>query len=306
MDSMWRFVHLTDTHLGADSDGNGNHRLIRTRMPAIISCLRRDLQQLQPDFLLTTGDLASLHMRDSVFAARDLLDSLGCPYFPVGGNSDFTHENAREWFVDAFHAQLPVRDTVYSFTHRGLHFCVLDPWWQWADGAICPFSQGDIQRPVWAIPPHQLEWLSDDLKAHCDTPTMLAMHYPASPLPDRMGQRDGVDRGHLANGEMLMRLLRNFKQVRAIFCGHAHMNCVHEAHGITQISTSSLIEFPNEFRVVEVYEDHLELRCCGLSDTAFAVNSLVEGNEWTAGEKSDREVMIPFENSPMRAAAVAS
>ena len=108
---MWRFVHLTDMHLGSATDGEWNNRFVCTMMPEVISCLRRDLAKINPDFLLVTGDIVSQQTRDATYAARDLLDSLHIPYYPAGGNHDFLTEETRAQFIEAFGAHLPDGDS---------------------------------------------------------------------------------------------------------------------------------------------------------------------------------------------------
>jgi len=296
---MWRFIHLTDVHLGSLIDGEWNNRFVCTMMPEVISCLRRDLAKLQPDFLLVTGDIVSQKSRDAAFASRDLLDSLHIPYYPTGGNHDFVSEHTRSLFLEVFGAHLPEGDTVYSFTHKGLHFCVLDPWWKWSDGTLCACSEASVAESIdfslagarWAIPPHQFAWLEDDLEEHPE-PTILAMHYPAIPIPKRMHRPGMKDAGCLDNGDLLLDVLQRFPQVRAIFSGHVHMNFVEYRGGLTHIVTSSLPEYPTEYRDVRVLPDRLEISTLGLSDESFAARSLIPGHEWIAGEESDREATI--------------
>ena len=89
------------THLGSQVHNTRNGRIESVLIPELISCLRRDLSELQPDFLIVTGDIARPDSRDAVFAARDLMDSLGFPYYPMGGSSDFCYEQSRQWFTEA-------------------------------------------------------------------------------------------------------------------------------------------------------------------------------------------------------------
>ena len=296
---MWRFIHLSDPHLGSQIDGKWNNRFTCTMMPDVIGCLRRDLAELDPDFILATGDIASQQTRDAMFAARDLMDSLGFPYYPMGGNHDFMVEDSRQWFLEAFDARLPVRDTVYSVTHKDLHFCVLDAWWKWSDGGLCPFRENDANQTMdhtledeWAVPPHQFAWLEDDLRRHHGTPTVVAVHYPAVPIPARMRRPNMMDAGTLSNGALLIEFLQRYPQVKVIMSGHVHMHFIETQGRITQVVTASLPEYPVEYRDIHVYEDRLELYTRGLSDTSFARRSLIDGNEWTAGEESDRAATI--------------
>ena len=119
---MWRFLHVSDPHLGSMTDTGWNNHVICGLMPEVIGCLKRDIQENPPDFMLVTGDLSIEPSRDSIFAARDLLDSFGVPYYPSGGDLDFRLPESRNWFLDAFDASLPGLATYYSFTHKGPAF----------------------------------------------------------------------------------------------------------------------------------------------------------------------------------------
>ncbi len=299
---MWRFVQVSDPHLGSQVDGIWNNNFICTMMPDVISCLRRDLAELNPDFILLTGDIASQQTRDAMFAARDLCDSLGFPYYPMGGNHDFCLRQSRDWFRDAFMEHLPNGETFYSYDHKNLHFCVLDPWWKLSDGKLREYltegpdiKMGDMTIGVtWAVPDSQLEWLEKDLSENKDKPAILAVHYPAIPLPKRM-LRPGVnDAGYLENGNALIDVLKAHPKTTAIMSGHVHMHYIEEVDDITQITTGALPEFPVEYRDVHVYKDRLEVYTRGLSNKSFAKRSLIEGKEWTSGEPGDRKKVIPL------------
>lgn len=299
---MWRFVQVTDPHLASAHDGVWNNRFLCTMMPAVMQRLREDLARLQPDFILASGDICSHQSREAMFEARDIMDSLGIPYYPMGGNHDFVVEDSRDWFLDAFAAHLPVRSTVYSFTHKNLHFCVLDAWWLWSDDTLSPISEKSVAARLdmtlkgarWAIPPHQFEWLKQDLRQHSDLPTVIAVHYPAVPIPERMRRPDFKDSGCLDNGDLLLKILKRHPQVKAIFSGHVHLHFIEDLGGIVQIATGSLPEYPTEYRDVRVFEDRMEVSTLGLSDPAYAQRSLIPGHEWTSGTPQDREVVIPL------------
>lgn len=297
---MWRFVQVSDPHLGSTRDGKWNNGFLCTMMPDVMRCLKRDLAPLKPDFILATGDIASQQTRDAMFAARDLMDSLGFPYYPMGGNHDFVLEKSRQWFLEAFHAHLPVKNTYYSFTHKNLHFAVLDAWWLWSDGTLSPVSERsvarhqhiDLQGARWALPPEQLEWLDRDLSKHGDTPTMVVCHYPAIDIPERMCRPGMQNAGKLENGDLLLDVMGRHGSVKAMIAGHVHMHFIEPVDGVLHITTGALPEYPTEFRVFDVYDDRVEVTTKGLSDTSFAARSLIPGNEWTAGTPQDRTATI--------------
>ena len=71
---MWRFIQISDPHLGSQLDGVWNNGFICSMMPDVMRCLKRDLEDLELDFILVTGDIASQRSCESVFAARDLIE----------------------------------------------------------------------------------------------------------------------------------------------------------------------------------------------------------------------------------------
>jgi len=300
--AMWRFVHLSDPHLASQRDGEWNNRFLCSMMPEVMACLRKDLAPLRPDFILVTGDVCSRQTHPAMLEARDQMESLGFPYYPMGGNHDFVLEDSRDWFIDAFADCLPEPSTFYSFTHKNLHFCVMDAWWKWSDGTLSPISEASVAADLdatldkarWAIPPNQLDWLETDLSLHDALPTIVAVHCPAVPIPARM-RRPGVkDSGALDNANVLLDLLGDYPQVKAIFSGHMHMHYIENTCGLVHVVTGALPEYPTEYRDVQVFEDRLEVHTCGLSDPQFAARSLIPGKEWTRGEERDRSVIIPL------------
>ncbi|MGI6460984.1 MAG: metallophosphoesterase family protein [Candidatus Hydrogenedentales bacterium] len=291
---MWRFIQLSDPHLGNQVHGTRNGRLESSLIPEVVSALRGDLVDLQPDFLLLTGDIARAHSRDAVFAARDLMDSLNTPYYPMGGQSDFRNEESRQWFVEAFGAHLPESQTYYSFTHKELHFCVLDPWWQWEDGSLMPFSDGNDVAPEWYIPSQQYDWLEADLEEHAGEATIIALHPPAI-LPENEAIREGLVRyGVLKNAQQLVDRLSRHAQVKLLLSGNVHAHYIARKQSLTQVVTGSLTEYPVEFRDVHVHEDRLEIRTRGLSNASYASQSQMYAAKWTRGGERDRYAVIPL------------
>ncbi len=294
---MWRFLQISDLHFGEVACQQAINHSMHRQIPEIMQCLRRDAPRLEADFLVATGDLTNQGGCDAVFAARDLLDFLDLPYYPVGGDADFREPESRTWFIDAYSGHLPLADTVYSFTHKNLHFCVLDPWRLWPDGSLAPIMTGEeTGEEVWAIPPHQLHWLEDDLRSHQDIPTVVLLHYPVLPIPERVSQYDdGNSRGRITKEHLLLDLLANHEQVKLLLTGHTHYHCIRSHKGLTEISTGALVEYPIEYREFHVYDDRVEVYTQGLSNEGFAQESLIEGREWPRGSADDRELVIALD-----------
>ena len=100
--------------------------------------------------------------------------------------------------------------------------------------------------------------------------------------------------GCLENGAELTELLHQYPQAKAMVAGHAHVHYIESNNGLTHVTSGALPEYPTEYREIQVFDDRLEVRTKGLSDSSFAARSLIPGNSWTAGEAQDRRVTIPL------------
>ena len=299
---MWRFLHISDPHLASSRDGVWNNRFLCSMMPEVWKYLKKDIAEINSDFILATGDIVNHHSREAVFEARDMFDSLGVPYYPMGGNHDFYNMESRAWFLEAYREHLPTPNTVYTFVHNNIRFCILDPWCVWDDGELLPFpkpktvmqQETDLRDSRWALPPEQFVWLESVLEAFPQLPTCIATHYPPMAVPIRLKRPDYNDAGSLENGDLLINVISKYPHVKAIFTGHVHTNSVVRRNGVVQISTSALPEYPVEYREVRVYEDRMEIITHGLSNTSFAEKSLIPDHDYTRGEEEDRSTVIPL------------
>jgi hypothetical protein len=178
----------------------------------------------------------------------------------------------------------------------------MDPWWRWPDGSLRPDApklaldsmDESLKGLYWALPEEQMLWLEDILRQDPGTPTVLGMHYPAVPTPERLHRTGFRDGGTLDNGPELMEMLLKYPQLRAVFAGHTHANFVETGGGVTHVTTGGLPEYPVEYRVIRVYEDRMEVETRGLSDPSFAQRSLIPGHGYTSGTSDDRSTVIPL------------
>jgi len=91
----------------------------------------------------------------------------------------------------------------------------------------------------------QLRWLSAELEAHPDHLALVVSHHPVQMI------REGRDE--------LVEILHHYPQVIALLCGHDHTHRIEAfaprgepARGFWQIQTSSLMDYPQQGRMVEV------------------------------------------------------
>ena len=102
----------------------------------------------------------------------------------------------------------------------------------------------------------QYQWLVDTIAQNRNSYVIIASHHPLKDLVNGYSP-NGVKR---ILGEELLVELTKFSNVILWLAGHTHRNKVSyfgsdEFHGFWQIETSSLIDWPQQGRIVEIFED---------------------------------------------------
>ncbi|OHV34194.1 MULTISPECIES: purple acid phosphatase family protein [Pseudofrankia] len=177
------------------------------------------------NYLLAAGDLSSEAAPADVTRVRTLLDRFGTyrqDYFVARGNHDRAHAGAAyagcgagEWqgndcFRDDFFAGSA--PTYFSHDLHGLHLVGLDTYDKAGNG-------GDAGGMSAA----QQSWLTADLKAHRDQPTIVFGHHPLVVS----GTPFGGGAGSMLDATQATQLLATYASTPGVFlhhAGHTHRN----------------------------------------------------------------------------------
>ena len=191
-------AQITDLHIGFDRgnpDEPNQERLERV-LDRLIGGPNR------PDLLLLTGDLTEFGDAESYRRIADSVARCPFPVWPMMGNHDL-----RAPLLKA----LPDTPSQGGFVHYalsldGLRLILLDTTQEGRHGgAFCAA---------------RAQWLSDELAAHPDTPTVIAMHHP--PVETGIAWMDvGQSEAWIAR---FAAAIADHRQVQAILSGHLHRN----------------------------------------------------------------------------------
>ncbi len=139
-------------------------------------------------------------------------------------------ESSRGYY--AFTARPPIQGGAGQLIQPGIRFYVLNT------SRRAGTAMGRVDKG-------QLDWLSGQLERHPNHLALVVSHHPIHMISE------GRDE--------LVRILHRYPQVIALLCGHDHMHHIEAfaqpgdpARGFWQIQTSSLIDFPQQGRIVEV------------------------------------------------------
>jgi len=105
-----------------------------------------------------------------------------------------------------------------------------------------PYDQGSISAG-------QLDWFRGELEAAtaCGELVIVATHHPSGDLTLAAGSEVFPDE--------LRGLLRQYPNVVLHLCGHTHRNRVTDQGGYLEIETCSTLDWPQEGRLIEVWQD---------------------------------------------------
>ena len=157
-----------------------------------------------PDGVLVSGDLTNGGDARSYERVRELLAPLRMPVHVMPGNHD-DREALRAWFTE---------DTLAGASQDPFHYAVRCGVLRLVvcDTTVPGRDDGRLDAGA-------LAWLSDELAAERDVPTIVAMHHPplltGIPAMDAVGLRE-------SDREALSGVLRRFACVRRVVGGHVH------------------------------------------------------------------------------------
>jgi 3',5'-cyclic AMP phosphodiesterase CpdA len=219
-------AQITDSHV--DAPGVLAHGRVDAR-----AALRKALTTIktlnpQPDLIVHTGDVT--HHGDLAVNkdVRAMLEETGIPYCAIPGNHDETE------FLRAAYADKP------WMPKSGFLHCVLE---DLPVRVICLDSkiEGEVAGTLCT---ERLEWLSTQLKAGGDRPTMVAMHHPVF----RIG-RPFSDARPFRNAAAFTELVSRYPNVSLIVAGHVHCTLqTRVAHAVAIAAPSTAVQFAMDRR----------------------------------------------------------
>ncbi len=191
------FLQISDTHIGFKKAAN----------PDVIGTLKETIAKVraldvQPDFIVHTGDITHLATSEQFDTAQQLLGELNLPIHFIPGEHDIVDGTNPQAFLDRF-GKGTKGDGWYSFDVGGAHFIALVNVVRLAD------------KGMGSLGADQLAWLKDDV-AHlsASTPIVVLSHFPLWPLFPEWGWGT-------SDGMQALALLKRFSSVTALN-GHIH------------------------------------------------------------------------------------
>jgi 3',5'-cyclic AMP phosphodiesterase CpdA len=211
------FVQLSDAHVGFNGPADPLGTKAVERAVEMINALPR-----QPDLVLFTGDLTHDTEDKDVHAQRMKQFLEISKRLKVGKIMHVPGEHDAGLDGGAMYREF-LRDTYYSFDHRGIHFVALD----------------NVSRAKPEIGPEQLEWMEKDLARFPKTaPIVVFTHRPLFDLKPEW-------EWFTSDGDQVMNILAPYENVTVLY-GHIHRDHEHTEGTSRHYAARSLIfAFPD-------------------------------------------------------------
>ncbi len=215
-----RILQITDTHLFAKK----NEQLLGVNtMDSFQAVLDSILDsQFQFDLVLATGDLVQDHNEQGYHHFAEMVKPLEKPLFWLQGNHD------------QMQMEKPLQQ--YSQIKPQKQILIGDNW------QILMLDSQVFGVPHGKLSADQLDWLKVKLAENSERYTLIALHHNIFPTHSAW-----LDQHSLRNVHDLAKILKPYKNIKAIIHGHIHQEMDQIWNGIRILSTpSTCIQFkPN-------------------------------------------------------------
>ena len=228
-----KFVQITDAHISVNSEYS--QKVLKSAIQDINS-------QPEISFVVFTGDNINSPTEENLRTFASIIKKLKVPYYVGIGNHD-VYKNKKMSKVRYYEilregSLFPKQKSPnYKFTKNGFVFLIVD-------GAkeVIPGTVGYYRKDT-------LNWVDQVLTKNDKTSVVICQHFPVI-YPDGVESKLKTHRTYKV--EEYQEMLSKHHNVLAVLSGHFHTNSENMNDGVYHISSPSLINMPNSYKIIDI------------------------------------------------------
>lgn len=240
---LLKFVQVSDVHL-AFPQQSSSRRMLKESKSLFTDAIRQINGLNNVDFVVFTGDMTNSPSLSDTKEFIKIANTLKADWYPVLGNHDVlvAPSSKKNELVNLFKASSKGMQnnkpyyTIYPTPQTAL--VVIDPT---IDTRIT--ANGEL-------PFQQFAWLKQVLENNKNRQIVIASHFP---IIEPFGSHSHKILS--PSDQETLRLINRYPNVIMVVSGHYHSTKIKQVENKLHVSTPSLVEYPNAFRVIEVHDD---------------------------------------------------
>lgn len=232
------FAQISDAHYSS-AQTNTSYRLTAESGELLSDAIEQINQTPNVDFVMFTGDMINTPYEKELMKFLTYANQLKVPWYATLGNHDvcvggYLTKELYWQILNSHNKNFGFRKSYYSFTpKKGFKIIGLD---SVIDTRIT--ANGNIDN-------EQLKWLDKELSKSKQDVVLIFMHHPLT-------EPFHSESHNILNSEEVLKVIKKYKNPIAIFSGHYHTTKIIQTGNILNVSTPSMVSYPNAFRIVRI------------------------------------------------------
>jgi 3',5'-cyclic AMP phosphodiesterase CpdA len=247
---MITLAHISDLHFGREN-------------PQLVKGLLENLELIEPQLVVISGDLTQRARRSEFLAARAFLDSLQWPFIVIAGNHDISADNLAERFFHPWRKWHLYIGSALEPVVRGEDLITIGINTARKSGYSLDWSRGRINhRQIEAVAEHLADENEEKLR-------VIVAHHPFW-IPEKYRHR------RIVGGRDIALLKLKKAGIDIILSGHIHLAYTHVLNGLiishagTTISSRLEVDYPNSFKIIRGDRQRLSVETIEWGGESFA------------------------------------
>jgi len=257
--------------------------------PRVFEGVKQFVRTNHIDLVVHGGDLVDHGTECEIRDAIRFLADLEVPVAYCLGNHDLGTPTSFDLWTNLPHPPSVSRaECVVSLD--GLDVVMVNNTWfvDGVEGMFWKAQTGWQER----IAMDKMEWLDRTLARHPHRPAILVIHTPPDPIPPRLtGLPDPIHAAFPPYITQIDQLLSRHQRVKLVLSGHNHVTMATRHGERVHSTTSSLVEPPFEFRVIDFNDDCLQVNTLAAVPMADGISYECK-RTWANGSTQDREFKV--------------